>query len=307
MMLTSQVNNFGSEKYMTHAFLIMAYRDIDLLNQSIRTLDKEHNLIYIHIDKKSFLNEDNINKPRFATMKIFKEFKVIWGTDSFTKVEIFLLEKAVSIGADYYHLLSEADLLIKEAKEFYRFFEENKGKEFVHFEDKVIKDRYLERVRYFHFFRQYAFLINNRYFNQLVYDLEMLSLWIQKKIKVNRKKRYEIMQKGCNWFSITDELANYVISLKEHILNSAKNTLLFEEMFLQTIIVNSNFVNNLYAPDDLSRNRSCLREIDWIRGNPYIFKMEDYEYLLKSECFFARKFNSKIDNEIINFIVKRNM
>ena len=36
-----------------------------------------------------------------------------------------------------------------------------------------------------------------------------------------------------------------------------------------------------------------LRAIDWERGNPYVWKMEDLQYLLETEHLFARKFDSQ--------------
>ena len=37
----------------------------------------------------------------------------------------------------------------------------------------------------------------------------------------------------------------------------------------------------------------CMREIDWTRGDPYVWKLEDYTYLMNSKKFFARKFSSQ--------------
>lgn len=38
--------------------------------------------------------------------------------------------------------------------------------------------------------------------------------------------------------------------------------------------------------------RSCMREIDWNRGNPYVWQLEDYDQLVHSDRLFARKMNS---------------
>ena len=45
-----------------------------------------------------------------------------------------------------------------------------------------------------------------------------------------------------------------------------------------------------------------MRYIDWDRGNPYVFRIDDYDALMKSDCMFARKFDEKIDKEIIEKI-----
>ena len=44
------------------------------------------------------------------------------------------------------------------------------------------------------------------------------------------------------------------------------------------------------------------REIDFKNGNPYIYRIKDFNKLINSENLFARKFDSRIDKEIINEI-----
>ena len=42
--------------------------------------------------------------------------------------------------------------------------------------------------------------------------------------------------------------------------------------------------------------------IDWKRGNPYIFKNKDFDDLINSNLLWARKFDERIDNQIIQRI-----
>ena len=44
------------------------------------------------------------------------------------------------------------------------------------------------------------------------------------------------------------------------------------------------------------------RCIDWKRGLPYTYKIDDYQELMNSPAFFARKFSTKVDKEIIDKI-----
>ena len=44
---------------------------------------------------------------------------------------------------------------------------------------------------------------------------------------------------------------------------------------------------------------AIMRLIDWNRGDPYVFKCDDYEELASSDLLFARKFDSKVDSAII--------
>ena len=54
---------------------------------------------------------------------------------------------------------------------------------------------------------------------------------------------------------------------------------------------------------------ACMRYIDWNRGNPYTFTIDDYEELMKSGCLFARKVDIKTEKqrELIDKIYKELM
>ena len=54
-----------------------------------------------------------------------------------------------------------------------------------------------------------------------------------------------------------------------------------------------------------SKQDPMLRMVDFTRGNPYIYRMEDYEDLMSTENLFARKFDSDIDADIISAIEEK--
>ena len=59
---------------------------------------------------------------------------------------------------------------------------------------------------------------------------------------------------GDNWFSITNELANYVLNQKHCLKEQYAFTKSPDEIFLQTIVYNSNFKNQ--ANVQLSKNNN---------------------------------------------------
>lgn len=67
-----------------------------------------------------------------------------------------------------------------------------------------------------------------------------------------------------------------------------------DEIFLQTIAYNSQLKETIV--------NDALREIDWMRGNPYVYTSEDEELLRNSPKLFARKFSTHVDAEIIESI-----
>lgn len=71
-------------------------------------------------------------------------------------------------------------------------------------------------------------------------------------------------------------------------------------MFLQTVLWNSPFREKIWDLSD--EYHSCMRKIDWKRGKPYTWKLEDFSELVDSPAFFGRKFSSK-DEVLIQKLV----
>lgn len=78
---------------------------------------------------------------------------------------------------------------------------------------------------------------------------------------------------------------------EKSILKRFKFTICGDEIFLQTIVYNSPFYEKCYNISD--EYVSNQREIDWKRGNPYNWTLEDKDILLRSDKIFARKIIGK--------------
>lgn len=282
-----------------HAYLIMAHNNFENLKILLKLIDDERNDIYIHFDKK--VTNINIEEYKKICLKsnvyCYSEIEVYWGHESQVLTELFLLEQAIKNKYEYYHLLSGADLPIKSNDYIYNFFAENKGKEFINFTEKNVNRKTLERVNKYHFFQKQ--IAKHKGILKYIFKiLELVSIKIQYIFRINRTKKMTI-QKGANWFSITDDLARFVISKKEWIHKTFKNTLCADEVFLQTIVENSEYKERLYKKLYSDNYDDCMREIDWKRGGPYIYKIDDFEMLMNSNKLWARKFDYKTDDKII--------
>ncbi|RMC92317.1 hypothetical protein D9O40_20540 [Clostridium autoethanogenum] len=120
---------------MRHAYLIIAHNNWMQLKLLIQLLDNRNNDIYIHIDRKAYgYNIEELeNLTLYSNVKVYSVFKNYWGSYNLVKIEIFLLNKAIKCNYSYYHLFSGMDLPIKSQRYIQKFFEKNKGKEFIHF------------------------------------------------------------------------------------------------------------------------------------------------------------------------------
>lgn len=289
-----------------HAYLIMAHNEPYILERLVKLLDDKRNDLYIHIDKKN-KNIDKVKINSFVKKsKVYftKSLDVRWGSSRQIDCELLLLEEATSRGNyGYYHLLSGVDFPLKTQDEIHSFFEKNNGKEFVCFCDfSSIRSGVIDRIKYYHLFTNN--LRSSKKIN-LSQKLHSLFLKIQKLLKFNRIKEKENSFKyGANWFSITDDLARYVLENKKYIKKTFRYTLCADELFLQTLVFNSKFYDKLYLKADDGYSQ-IMRYVDWKRGNPYTFKLEDYDELMKSGMFFARKFSTSTDKLIIDKIYEK--
>lgn len=283
---------------MKFAYLIMAHDNQKQLLNLLRLLDQPENDIYLHIDRKSKdfdfeIVNDCIKKADFH---VYKKYNIQWAGISQTKCQVFLLSEAVKIYHDYYHLISGHDLPIKSHTEIVDFFKKNKGKEFVHFESDDLCMK--EACKYYHFGRNYGRGISGGRYWQL---FEKISIGLQKTLGISRK-----FYCGANWYSITHRLAVDFCHYKDKMLKMVKWTRSSDEYILQTFIRmvskgKYEFYRKTEKPEDY---QGTARLIDWYRGQPYVWRIEDLEELMNSDRMFARKFDENIDLEIIETVTE---
>ena len=280
-----------------HAYLLIAYHQFDLLKKLIGLLDDPHHDIFVHIDAKTqeFHPEDFNGIVKYSKLYFTDRTSVSWGGWSMIRCELLLLKQAKRTGEyAYYHLLSGQDLPLHPTGEIYRFFSEHEGKEFIHyianpkgidakgriaqywlFQDRVGRSRGMLRI------------------------VQKIAVRLQRIIGIDRTRRIgRPAAVGANWFSITDSLAEYVLQQENWIRKYFMYTRCADEMFLQMLVEETPFYENLYMPNSQGDYRSCMRYIDWKRGKPYTFTSDDYNELLHSDCMFARKFDWDKDAQI---------
>ena len=275
-----------------HAYLIIAHKSDETFDTLIRLLDDPMNDIFVHMDKKNKAFSENTIHTQYSRLIFIERTNVTWGGYSQINAELLLLKCAVKGKYKYYHLLSGEDLPIKTQKEIHRFFDSNDSKIFVDFQSKEIDC--FERVKYYHLFQEF---LGRKY-----YVLpNLIFIKMQKILHVNRNKDI-IFAKGANWFSIPHDFAQYIIDNEKTIKKVFKYTINGDELFLQTLLINSSYIDRLYYKKFDDNPVSIMREIDWKRGKPYIYRIDDLSMLIQSDRMFARKFDCKVDDLIIKAI-----
>ena len=281
-----------------HSFLIIAHNNFDVLEKLLRLLDDFRNDIFVHVDSKvDNFDFDYFKKIITKSTLIFTErIDVQWGGYSLVECKLLLLKSAIRTEEEYsyYHLLSGVDLPIKSNDYIHHFFNENDGKEFIGY----IKDfGDLSRIKYYHLFNELGRKVD---FNSKIKKfINKLLLLLQKLSKINRINNKEFFR-GANWFSISNNLASFVVESEPVLKKIYAYTILSDECFLQTLVYNSDFYDKVFKRNE--HDTGHMRLIDWHRGKPYIYIKNDYNELMQSEMLFARKFDAKIDADIIDAV-----
>lgn len=290
---------------MKNVYLIMAHNEPKILSILVKKLKQdERNDVLVHIDKKvkgtAFQELESAVQNgggKICPVRIC----VTWGDSSQIKAEMALFEEAAKGKYDYYHLLSGSDLPIKPVREIGDFFDLHPDKVFLDCVPEM--PAHLKRIKfctdYYHFMKFCSTPIIGKVYLKII---DKILVSGQKMLGMSRcaKDGFK-MYKGDQWVSLCHDAVEYLLSRKDLIFKRFSYCCCPDEIYKQTVLMNSPFRNCVYQPEN-SNQRARLRLIDWDRGHPYVWTMADKEEILASGNFFARKFSTKKDEAIVDFL-----
>ncbi|GAA4236025.1 beta-1,6-N-acetylglucosaminyltransferase [Postechiella marina] len=311
---------------MNKIYILSVHKKPTQLKRLIEKLDDDSSKFYIHVDLKAdiniFLNQ--IKKTNVCFIK--NRLDCIWGDFSQVLVTINLLKNVALENHNKFTkviLLSGQDYPIKRLSQIDNYFIENKEYEFISFDKKAFNKTnklYINRVLKFAIkpsglSRGYIYL--SPIFNAGINNFKsFLSLTINGQIKINnwpiffnvrRKSIFKKHFKGSNWWAFNLEtvlkLLKYIELNENELYNYYQFTSSADEQFFHTIL------KELMKNDANIKIKSSLHFIDWERKDvdlPVTFTKSDFQLLKKQPEYylFARKFDSKLDEEILNLIDK---
>lgn len=288
----------SDNKIHHHAFLIMAHNNWYTLERLIQIIDTPWSDIYLHIDSKAkdFCKKKFLNLPQYSSIYFTRRHNVTWGNESQVIAEMELFKTSLKNGPyHYYHFLSGSDLPLMNAADIYDFFE-NKEWNYLHVESDVAPFEWRLK-NYINVFRSKWLPVFVRK------QLNALSEICQYKMKTNRlhwlKSHYPVLGKGHNWCDLTQKAVEALVNAENDIRKFTRFTHCSDEMYKQIILLNQP-KEKIGLLSDID-----IRYIDWsANGNhPRTLTMRDYDLLTgaaASQCVFARKFDDKVDREIID-------
>ncbi|MGL5549466.1 MAG: beta-1,6-N-acetylglucosaminyltransferase [Culicoidibacterales bacterium] len=281
---------------MKIAYCIIAHKYTKVLETTIAILSKSDD-VYIHIDKKSNII-DFSNIKQADNIYILKErIDTRWGTFSQIETTLQLMKEASLKQYDYIFIISGDCLPVKSNQEIHNFLEKNYPNEYVAVDKK---SRYSERVKYIYPEDSMFFKKNKTIIEKMIAQTR-IKLGIMKKNPLYNQ--LPEIYKGTNWFTITGELNSYIldyVKANPTYLKAFKHSLCADEVFFQTVILNSKFKNNVYKGKAGEKTPFLsLRYIDWESGPEYpkILNSDDFEKIRETDCLFARKFDDTLNFE----------
>ena len=276
------------------AFILMAYKDPSQIERLTRVLDHEGFDFWIHVDKKiditPFLYLKNNKRIFFVQQRV----EIGWASYYLT-VGIFNSMKEVMQSGNPYQLMSvmsAQDYPLRSAEELYSYFYERRENNIIDVEqdDSDWWNDAMVRVNKYD-------MINFRFKGK--YRLQA----VMNKVLPTKKFPFPYSLSGgpnATWLTVTVPAAKHVIEVFESNLRFRK-FLFFtwgpDEFLVPTLLNNSSFRHSVI-------NDNNYRYVDWSRGgaHPLILTRDDLDALIHSGSYMARKFDLKVDVQVLDCI-----
>jgi hypothetical protein len=258
----------------------------DQFKRLFKALYEPSNFYLIHIDKKASQeigDEVSIFLQKYPNVHILKSKNVVWGGYSMVQTELdgmkYLLD--MEMKWDYFINLSGQDYPLKSQEIIKEFLSKNNGKSYIKIADqKKSRPETMNRIE--------------NYFEES-----------EDKISEETYKR-DFMKGvipyiGGQWMILTRSCCEFICNSNEvkKFEDYYLNTLIADESFFQTVLMNTSF-DGILVDDD-------KRAIIWIpdgdiKLRPKTFTETDLDFLQTGNHLFARKFDDNVDSKIIGCI-----
>lgn len=275
------------------AVLILCHKDFSLVERFINQFSEDYFDFFIHVDKKVTQDIKFLEKSNVYILCDCLRVDVKWGGISQVEAILNLLNEAMKNQYIKYLLASGSDILIKNSLQLYDKIATNEHNYITLFEDKT--GRFKKRNELFYF----NFMLKNTFFSKAIKNIYMLLTGGKKRTFYIFKRKFAQKYNftfSYTWFCFSHSFVKYIFLFLQK--NSTyKSDFRFslnpDESFFATILINSPYKDSI---------KNGLTYVDWSqkKRNPKILTIKDFETLMKSDFYLARKFDINVDLEIIN-------
>jgi len=276
---------------MKVAHIILVHNKPLQLKRLLQRLEHANCKAFVHLDRKCKL-QDFAYLERHPFVELVSDRQhVTWGGFSIVKAIMASIEQIVksTVKYDYINLISGQDYPLKSPQAFLSFLEENPEKVFMeyHLPGHPWLEKGKQRLSLYHL-TDFNFKGSTR--------LERVINFL---LPPQKMPADFVFIGHSGWFTLDWESAAYVV---DYFKNNKSFIWKFkwswgsDEILIQSILYNSPYQHKLV--------NNNLRYIDWSEGNvsPKTLTMADQQKLMTTDCFFGRKFDINIDEDILNYI-----
>lgn len=289
---------------MKIAYLILTHNNPLHLNRLINSLDSEGVSFYIHIDEKSKLEPNGLNKKNVHILG--NRTKIYWGGYSIVEASIKLLVEAYKSKNDYYILLSGCDYPIKSNEYIKSFLNRQTDTNFINVAKMPLNAKSFSRLENY-FIEGGNRIAKWNIKGLLIFGFNMIARKSGFKRQLPKEYSAFDLYAGSQWWGFTSDFVEYLLNFITNnptFTNYYKNTYIPDEMFFHTIIMNSPFkdtVKNGFVYTDWTIGKPPYPSIiDGIHF-PILHEGVISDFFGERELLFARKFKDDSDL-IINLI-----
>lgn len=275
---------FGTATPINIAYFILVHRLPNQFKRLFKAIYEPGNCYLIHIDKKAsdeLKEEIRLFLQPFSDVHIMESENVVWGGYSMVQAELDGIKYLLEINAewDYFINLSGQDYPLKSQKIIRQFLTENNGKSYLKVANQLLtRPETMNRIE--------------NHFEELEDSISKIT---HKRAFMKDVTPYI----GGQWMMLTRACCEFICNSTEveKFEDYYFNTLIADESFFQTVLMNTSF-DGVLVDDD-------KRAIVWIpdgdiKLRPKTFIQEDFDFLHLGDNLFARKFDDNVDNSIID-------
>ena len=275
-------------------------RALRQVTRLLRVIYRPHHVYLIHVDARQDYLVRNLLplERRFSNIHLTrKRLSTIWGGASLLDVLLESVQHLLKVHSSWQFVfnLSESDFPVRSVDKLENLLAANRGRNFLKSHG-----------------RQARQFIHKQGLDRVFHQCES-RMWRVGDRQLPSGIRFD---GGSDWIGLSRPFAQYAVEGNDALILGLKHlyryTLLPAESFFHVLSLNSHFCST-YADNNLRmtlwrRNQGCLCQhrhvVDWCGCSPMVFRTADWSHLsalsTKNTIHFARKFESAIDQSIIN-------
>jgi hypothetical protein len=315
---------------MKIAVLVLGHKNPHQIARLINTLADDRIDVYVHIDSKAGFPIDDIKQNIIKTQVYFASKR--YNVNAYSMDSVYAILGLINLAKEhgeyqYYYLLSGQDYPIKSIKQLISFLDYSYPKPFI---DCIELDAINENWVYYGFAKKTNYFpkYKNWIYNSISVIPNTNLKILLKYLLVGPVKVFELvlpspykklnkqirMFGGSEWWALSDicieDIQNWINRYPKQ-FKCLAHTGSPDESVFQTVLMNTG-CSKLVELRTTYGWQNCLTYANFSGiynekksyGSPYILTTADYEGLMSLDKYIARKFDEKVDCEILTLLDK---